>query len=180
MSEEEKKEKKRIKDKERYAKKAPEEREARNSARRLKNLTPEKRATEIAAKSARKDAQKANETQQQRANRNRQHAKQMFEFRSNQTAEESQIRREQHAEHMLQVRANETEDQSQIRRERHAEPATVTGWGTLSPGGNQPATLQVTSDLECVTCDNVSLQEVEVTVQSNEECASVYGTQIGE
>ena len=61
------------------------------------------------------------------------------------------------------------------------QAATVTGWGTLSPGGNQPATLQVTSDEECVTCDNVStLQEVEVTVQSNEKCASVYGTQIGE
>ena len=43
--------------------------------------------------------------------------------------------------------------------------ATVTGWGTLSSGGNQPATLQ----------------EVDVTVQTNAQCAQAYGSQyIGE
>ena len=38
--------------------------------------------------------------------------------------------------------------------------ATVSGWGTLSSGGNQPATLQ----------------EVDVTVQTNAQCAQVYGS----
>ena len=34
--------------------------------------------------------------------------------------------------------------------------ATVTGWGTLSPGGNKPATLQVTSYQESVTLCNIT------------------------
>jgi len=38
--------------------------------------------------------------------------------------------------------------------------ATVSGWGTLSSGGNQPSTLQ----------------EVDVTVQTNAQCAQVYGS----
>ena len=38
--------------------------------------------------------------------------------------------------------------------------ATVTGWGTLSSGGSQPTTLQ----------------EVEVTVTTNAECNSAYGS----
>ena len=38
--------------------------------------------------------------------------------------------------------------------------ATVTGWGTLSSGGNQPTTLQ----------------EVDVTVTTNAECDSAYGS----
>ena len=38
--------------------------------------------------------------------------------------------------------------------------ATVTGWGTLSSGGNQPT----------------SLQEVGVTVTTNAECDSAYGS----
>ena len=43
--------------------------------------------------------------------------------------------------------------------------ATVSGWGTLSSGGNQPSTLQ----------------EVDVTVQTNAQCAQVYGSSyIGE
>merc|ERR1712066_129539 len=38
--------------------------------------------------------------------------------------------------------------------------ATVTGWGTLQSGGNQPAVLN----------------EVDVTVQTNTECTAAYGT----
>ena len=41
--------------------------------------------------------------------------------------------------------------------------ATVTGWGTLQSGGNQPATLQ----------------EVDVTVTTNADCAAAYGSDIG-
>lgn len=43
--------------------------------------------------------------------------------------------------------------------------ATVSGWGTLSSGGNQPSVLM----------------EVDVTVQTNAQCTQVYGSQyIGE
>ena len=41
--------------------------------------------------------------------------------------------------------------------------ATVTGWGTLQSGGNQPATLQ----------------EVDVAVTTNADCAAAYGSDIG-
>merc|ERR1719400_804448 len=40
--------------------------------------------------------------------------------------------------------------------------ATVSGWGTLSSGGNQPTVLN----------------DVQVTVQSNQDCNSAYGNQI--
>ena len=42
--------------------------------------------------------------------------------------------------------------------------ATVTGWGTLQSGGSQPS----------------ALQEVNVTVTTNEECQAAYGSNIGE
>ena len=45
----------------------------------------------------------------------------------------------------------------------HYQLATVTGWGTLQSGGNQPATLQ----------------EVDVTVTTNADCAAAYGSDIG-
>merc|ERR1712173_254560 len=43
---------------------------------------------------------------------------------------------------------------------RLANAVTVTGWGTLSSGGNQPT----------------ALQEVDVTVTTNAECNSAYGS----
>merc|ERR1712240_666348 len=42
------------------------------------------------------------------------------------------------------------------------EMATVSGWGTLSSGGNQPTVLN----------------EVDVTVQSNAQCQTAYGSSI--
>ena len=41
--------------------------------------------------------------------------------------------------------------------------ATVSGWGTLTSGGNQPSTLQ----------------EVDVTVTTNAQCQQAYGANIG-
>ena len=40
-----------------------------------------------------------------------------------------------------------------------AQVATVSGWGTLTSGGNQPTVLH----------------DVSVTVQSNQDCSSAYG-----
>jgi len=51
---------------------------------------------------------------------------------------------------------------SDVNKDFVGELATVSGWGTLSSGGNQPTVLN----------------EVDVTVQSNAQCQSSYGSSI--
>ena len=47
----------------------------------------------------------------------------------------------------------------EVRQDFAGQMATVTGWGTLQSGGNQPA----------------ALNEVDVIVQTNDQCNSAYG-----